>query len=337
MVDKIRWGILSTGKIANAFAQGLQYVEHAELIAVGSRSAESADAFGEKHHIPRRYATYEALAADPDVDIVYIGTPHPFHKDNTLLCLNHGKSVLCEKVFAMNTAEAREMIETARTKRLFLMEAMWTRYVPLFVKLRQMLADRVLGEISFLQADFGFQAAFDPTSRIFAPELGGSALLDVGIYPVSLASLIFQTPPDTMHNLVLKGQTGVDEQVSMQFGYAGGKAANLYCATRYRSPVEAVIVGEKGHLRIHSRWHHSEAMTLSLNGEETQFIAAPIDHNGYRYEAAEATQCLLDGQLESPIMPLDETLAIMQTIDRIQASWRVVGSDEDVTRIAVKS
>jgi predicted dehydrogenase len=316
-----RWGIISTGKIARTFADALKQTEGAELVAVGSRSQESADRFGDEFNIPHCYDTYEGVAADHDVDVVYIGTPHPLHKDNTLMCLESGKAVLCEKPFAMNADDAAEMIWVAREQRLFLMEAMWTRFLPLFVKLRKMLQDQVLGDIHYLNADFGFRAPFDPKHRLFAPELGGSALLDVGIYPVSLASMVFGAP-DRIDTVARLGETGVDEQSSMMFRYLGGKMAALFSSTRLKTPCEATIAGENGFVRIHSRWHQSEAMTLQLDGKEAEFISAPHGGNPYRFEAMEVMRCMKDGMLESPVMKLDESLVIMRTMDIIQEMWK---------------
>jgi predicted dehydrogenase len=323
MLEKIRWGIISTGNIANQFAKGLQFLDDAELVAVGSRTQESADAFGEKYNIPHRHPTYEALAADPDIDAVYVATPHPMHYANTLLCLENGKAVLCEKAFAMTGDEAATMARVAREKNLFLMEAMWTRFLPLYVRLRQMLHDeKVLGEIQFMQADFGFAAKFDPKSRLFAPELGGGALLDVGIYVASLASFVFRDQPQTIRSMAHLGETGVDERTSMQFRYANGGMANLFCATRQQTPVEAIIGGEKGYIRLHPRFYVGTKMTLILNGQDAQEIEIPIaNNNGYQYEAAEVGRCMRAGKLESDIMPLDETVAIMRTLDRVGEVW----------------
>lgn len=324
MAEKIRWGILSTGNIANRFAQGLEFVEDAELVAVGSRSQASADEFGAKYNVPHCHASYEALAADPDVDAIYVATPHSMHHDNAILCLENGKAVLCEKAFSMTSAEAIAMVEKAREKNLFLMEAMWTRWLPLYVRLRQMLQDKVLGEIQLVHADFGFSATFDPKSRLFAPELGGGALHDVGIYVVSLASFAYSgEQPTKINSIAHIGQTGVDERTSMQFGYANGAVANLFCATRQATPVEAIIGGTNGYIRLHPRFYVGSKMTLHLNGQEPQVIEAPVEHNnGYQYEAAEVGRCMREGKLESDVLPLSETVAIMQTLERVMQAWK---------------
>jgi len=319
MAEKIRWGIISTGNIAHQFARGLQAVPDAELLAVGSRSQESADAFGAEFNAPRRYASYEQVASDPDVDAIYIGTPHPYHKDNTLMCLNAGKPVLCEKPFAINTGDAEQMVRLAREKKLFLMEAMWTRYFPLMVRVREMLADGVIGEVRMIQADFGFRTDFNPKHRLFALELGGGALLDVGIYPLSFASMVLGTPTQVVA-LAELGATGSDEQSAFILSYPGGQLAVLSCAVRTETPQEATIIGTEGRIRIHSQFWKPRAMTLTRNGKD-ELIEVPHDGNGYNYEAMEVGDCLRAGRLESDVMPLDETLSLMRTMDAIRSQW----------------
>jgi dihydrodiol dehydrogenase / D-xylose 1-dehydrogenase (NADP) len=320
MMKKIRWGILSTGWIAKKFAQGLSVLPDAEIVAVGSRAQETADAFGDQFGVPHRHASYEALAANPDVDVVYIGTPHPFHKDNSLLCLEAGKAVLCEKPFTINAGEAEEVIALAREKGLFLMEAMWSRYIPIIARLRDLLAEGVIGEVRMLTADLGFRSEFDPKSRLFAPELGGGALLDVGIYPISFASMVFGAP-SRIASLAHMGQTGVDEQAGIVLGYDEGQLAILHTALQTNTAIEATVMGTKGKIRVHSPWFHGTALTLSIEGREDEIISLPYEGNGYNFEAAEVMRCLREGKLESAVMGLDETLAIMQTLDAIRAHW----------------
>jgi dihydrodiol dehydrogenase / D-xylose 1-dehydrogenase (NADP) len=320
MADKIRWGILGTGGIAHKFATGLQAVPEAELVAVGSRTQAAADEFGNTFGVPRRHASYEALANDPEVDVIYVSTPHTLHKDNTLLCLHAGKAVLCEKPFAVNAGEAAEMISLARQKGLFLMEAMWTRYLPAVIKTRQLIAEGVLGEIRMVMADFGFRADFDPQQRLFNPDLGGGALLDAGIYPVSFAAMIFGSPTQVM-SLAQLGQTGVDEQSAYLLGHAEGKLALLASAVSTDLPSEAIVMGTKGRIRLHSPIYCPRSLTLSLPNQADEVIEPPMIGNGYNYEAVEVMNCLRAGKLESEIMPLDETLAIMKTMDQIRAPW----------------
>ncbi len=318
--DKIRWGIIGTGGIARLFARGLEQLTDAELVAVGSRSQQSADEFGDTFNVPRRHASYEALAADPDVDVVYVSTPHPFHYENSLLCLDAGKAVLCEKPFTINAAEAGALIARAREKRLFLMEAMWTRFFPAAYRLRELLAQGVIGDVRMLQADFGFRAAFDPKNRLFAPALGGGALLDVGVYVVSFASMVLGAPRHAV-GLADLGATGVDEQSAMVLGYDGGRLAVLSSAVRTETPQEVLIYGTQGRIRVHRKFFQPQKLTVEVSGAEHTEIEMPMQGNGYHYQAVEVARCLRAGLLESEVMPLDETLTIMQTLDRIRAPW----------------
>jgi predicted dehydrogenase len=320
MTTPIRWGILGTGNIAGQFAQGLTSLDDAELVAVGSRSQESADSFGDRFGVPRRHGSYEALASDPLVDAVYIGTPHSLHKENTIMCLKAGKAVLCEKPFAINAAETREMIAVARERKLFLMEAVWSRFLPLLVKLRELLAEGAIGEVRMLYADFGFRASVNPESRLFNPALGGGALLDVGIYPVSLAHMILGKP-NRIAALAEIGETGVDEQGAMILGFPKGELALLSTAIRTSTPHEATILGTKGSIRLEREWWHGTKLTLQRGDGAPEQLDLPFEGNGYNYEAAEVGRCLREGRLESDVIPLDETLEVMETLDAIRAQW----------------
>jgi predicted dehydrogenase len=319
-MSKTRWGILGTGNIASQFARGLAALDDAELVAVGSRTPESAAAFGEKFGAQRRHGSYAALASDPEVEAIYVATPHPLHKDNTLLCIQAGKAVLCEKPFAINAGEAQEMIAAARARGVFLMEAMWTRFLPHMVRLRELLAAEAIGEVRMLQADFGFRTGFNPQGRLFDPALGGGALLDVGIYTASLASMVFGAP-ERVTSMADLGATGVDEQSALIFGYSGGRLALLSQAIRTSSPHEALLLGTKGKIRVHGSWWKGAPITLSVDGQPDQVIDVPSVGNGYNYEAAEVGRCLREGRTESEVMPLDETLAIMRSLDEVRGQW----------------
>lgn len=319
-MEKIRWGIISTGNIAGRFADGLRNLPDAELVAVASRNQENADDFGDRYDVPRRYPTYEALAADPDIDAVYIGTPHVFHRENALLCLENDKAVLLEKPFAMNATEAADIIRVARERGIFIMEAMWTRFLPAIARIRELLKSGVLGQIELFQADFGFRPPYDPEGRLYNPKLGGGALLDIGIYPVSFAWMIFGKP-QKMVSTVHIGGTGVDEASSIIFDYGGGRMAAVSISMLAKSPTRAIIVGTEGRIEIPGRFFVPQEFTLTLHEKEPARIALPMDGNGYAHEAAEVARCLRAGKTESDIMPLDETLAIMQTLDEIRAQW----------------
>ncbi len=316
----VRWGILGTGRIAGLFAQGLAVVPEAQLVAVGSRTQEAADAFGERFGAARRHGSYAALAADPEIDVIYVATPHPLHHDNTLLCLRAGKAVLCEKPFALNATEARAMVAEARARGLFLMEAMWSRFYPAFDHLREVLATEALGEVRLLAADLGFRAAINPQGRLFNAALGGGALLDVGVYVVSLASLILGRPT-SIASVAHLGTTGVDEQAGILLGYADGQIAQLQTAIRTNTRHEATLMGTTGALRLGLDWHKPDRLTLTRPGQPEEIIPAPFTGNGYNYEVAAVSASLRAGQTEHPFMPLDETIAIMETLDAIRAQW----------------
>jgi len=318
MTDTIRWGILGTGNIAASFAHGLAALDDAELIAVGSRTAESAAAFAERFAIPHRHGSYDALASDPDVDAIYVATPHPLHHANALLCLRAGKAVLCEKPFTLNAGQAEQVIEEARRRKLFLMEAMWTRFLPHMTHIRDLIANGAIGEVRMVKADFCFRTAFDPAHRLFDPALGGGALLDVGVYPVALASMVFGAPAQ-ISSVADIGATGVDEQVGIVCRYAGGQLAILSAATRTDTPPEAIVAGTDGCIRVHHSWWAPTSFTLERADQPPETIAPPTVGNGYNYEAAEVMRCIRAGAMESPVMPLDETLSIMRMLDTIRA------------------
>jgi len=316
----VRWGIIGRGWIAEFFAAGLRALTDAELVAVGSRRQQTAEEFGDKLGVPRRHGSHEALANDPGVDVIYVATPHQAHKRTTLLCLAAGKPVLCEKPFAINAGEADEMIAAARRHNLFLMEAMWTRLTPVMVKVRALIAEDAIGEVRMLSADFGFRATFERVPRLFDPASGGGALLDVGVYLVSLASMVLG-PPARIVSLPTMGGMGVDEQAAVILGHANGALSILSTAIRTRTPVVATIMGTDGMIEIHRDWYRPSAFTLTVPGKEPEHFDIPLEGNGYNYEAAEVMRCLRAGLTESPILPLDETRSVMQTLDEIRAQW----------------
>ncbi len=328
-MEKVRWGILGTGAIARQFVQGLNSVPEAQVLAVGSRSSASAQEFADRRSIPRRHASYDDLASDPDVDVVYIATPHPFHAENATLCLEAGKAVLCEKPFCVNAAEAERVVELAREKRLFIMEGMWTRFFPLMEEVRRLVSAGAIGEVRMLNVDFGFRADLDPASRLFDQRLGGGALLDVGVYCVSFAAMILGRPSGSV-GISHLGETGVDEQASVVLEHEGGRLANLSIGIRTTTPQEATIMGTEGYVRIHAPWWRPKSMTIHRPGEESETVDAPVSGNGFNYEAAEVMRCLEAGKTESDIMPLDETISVMRTMDSIRAAWGLRYPGEEV-------
>ncbi|MDE2951236.1 MAG: Gfo/Idh/MocA family oxidoreductase [Chloroflexota bacterium] len=321
MTDSIRWGLIGLGSISRKFAAGLGALPDAEVYAVASRSGEKADAFGAEFGASKCYGSYEALANDPDVDVVYIGTPHTYHLSNTLLCLKAGKHALCEKPFAVNRAQAQEMVDCARANKRFLMDAFWTRFFPGMVKLRELLADDVIGDVMLLQVDFGFRMGqILPEHRLFNPELGGGALLDVGVYCVQLASMVFGKQPSEILSQCTLGSTGVDELSATIFKYSDYELATIATAIRLNTPQEARIIGSKGVIALSEWWRPSE-MTVAVSGQEPETLKFQNEGNGFNYEAAAVGDCIRSGLIECDVMPLDETLAIMDTMDRIRAVW----------------
>ena len=319
MTTPFRWGILGTGGIAHKFATGLSVLTDAKLVAVGSRTQASADKFADEFNAPRRHASYEALANDPEVEAIYIATPHPFHKDNTLLCLNAGKAVLVEKPFALNATEAQQMIDLSRQKKVFLMEAMWSRFLPAIVRTRELIVSGAIGEVRMLNADFGFRTNFNPKSRLFDLALGGGALLDVGIYPISLAFMLFGTPK-TVAAQAHFSETGADDQNAIVFSYDQGQLALLSSASRTNTAHEAIIYGTDGSIRIPD-WWHGQKLIVNINGKPTETLDIPHLGNGYPHEAIEVASCVRAGKIESETMPLDESLAIIRTMDTIRSQW----------------
>ena len=319
--NMIRWGIMSTGGIAEKFANGLSVLPDAKLVAVGSRTQASADDFGDRFGVPNRHGSYEALANDPEVDVIYIGTPHPFHHANALLCLEAGKHVLLEKPFAMNLAETKEIIEKAKEKNVFLMEAMWMWFIPIVRKAKEIVESGEIGTPNFLSADFGFYREFDPAHRLFNPDLGGGTLLDIGVYPISFTSLMFGIPPKEMKVDAVMGETGVDEVSTFTFKYEDGKVAHLNCTFRAATTREAVVAGEKGLVRVHREFWCGDSLSVELEDSPDYTVELPKEGNGYNYEAAEVMQCIRDGKLESDVMPHAETLRIMTLLDDIRAEW----------------
>lgn len=318
MSTPIRWGILGTGSIAKKFAQGLAVLPDARLVAVGSRAVATAQAFGQQFNVPRCHAAYEALARDPEVDAIYISTPHSLHCDNTRCCLGEGKAVLCEKPFAINADQAGRMIAEARKRQLFLMEAMWTRFLPVMARVRQWLPE--IGQPRLVNADFGFRANFNPQSRLFAPELGGGALLDVGIYVLAFASMVLGPHPTRVASAAHLAPTGVDEQSSLLLSYPDGAQATLTCAVRTTTPQEARIIGTDGMILVESPFWCGTVATLRTASGRVR-AEFPLQGNGYNYEAAEVMRCLREGEQESRIMPLDETLALARLMDQIRSQW----------------
>jgi predicted dehydrogenase len=313
----IRWGILATGAIARAFVSDLALLPDAEVTAVGSRSQEAAERFAAAHGIPRAHGRWEALAADPDVDVIYVATPHSAHHAAALTCLRAGKAVLCEKPLTLNLAQAEELAETARSNGVFLMEAMWMRFFPAMHTICGLIADGTIGDVTAVQADFGLSGSFDVTHRLRAPELGGGALLDLGVYPVTFAHIMLGAP-DRIESWAQLTPEGVDENTGMILGYPSGALAALTCSLVGDTPRTAAITGTRGRIELPRDFYRPAGFTLVRGDADPEYVPAPFEGLGYHLEAAEVQRCLREGLLESPIAPLAETLAVMSTLDAVR-------------------
>jgi predicted dehydrogenase len=316
MTASVRWGILGTGKIAKAFANALKDTPGAVLAAVGSRTLDGAQAFTAEFG-GTAYGSYEELANASDVDLIYVGTPHPMHAENVRMALEAGKGVLCEKAFTVNREEAEELVALARSKKLFLMEAMWTRYLPALAEVRRIVASGEIGKVRQVIADLGFNAGFGPEHRVFNPVLGGGALLDIGIYPLSIAVALLG-PVDSVLAQADIGDTGVDEQTTFLLKHSGGGMSVCSCSLRARLPSELTIAGELGHVRMNSMFHRAQTVTVTRADGVSRTVATPFLGNGYVHEAIEAQRCWQEGLIESPSMTLDDTLALMGVMDEVR-------------------
>ena len=318
----LRWGILGTGGIARTFTADLLTLPDHEVVAVGSRSAESAEAFASAHGIPRAHASYQALADDTGVDVVYVATPHSGHASAALTCIAAGRGVLVEKPITVDAASASEVVDAARAAGVFCMEAMWTRFNPAIARLRELIADGAIGELVSVQADFGFAAEYDPAGRLFDPALGGGALLDLGIYPISLASMLLGEP-STVLATGGTAPTGVDANTGILLGYPSGAVAVLHCSLRGGTPMRAAIVGTQGRVELPAPFFKPDALTLHRDGAEPVHERFTLPGLGYTFQAEEVARCVRAGRTESDLMPLDETLAIMRTLDRAREAVAV--------------
>ncbi|HTU72182.1 MAG TPA: Gfo/Idh/MocA family oxidoreductase [Trebonia sp.] len=313
----LRWGILGTGGIARHFTRDLLLAGHS-VAAVGSRTSESAQRFARLFELPAAHASYESLVADPSVDLVYVATPHPFHYPNARLALEAGKHVLVEKPFTLNAVQAQRLVTHAADRGLLVLEAMWTRWLPHMARLRQIVADGVIGEPRSMSADHTQLLPDDPAHRLNALELGGGALLDLGIYPVSFASELFGAPQSVQAVATFK-QTGADAQVATMFQYAGGQIATTYSSSVTRGPNVAVVLGSQGRIEIDSVWYTPTGLRVyDKDGTLTSQVHPVVEGRGMQFQAAEAERLVSEGQIASDILPPQETVAIMATLDTIR-------------------
>ncbi|MEU0739212.1 Gfo/Idh/MocA family oxidoreductase [Streptomyces sp. NPDC006134] len=318
--EKVRWGILATGGIAAAFTADLVDLPDAEIVAVASRTEEAARAFAGRFGVPRAYGDWAGLAADEDVDVVYVATPHAAHRAAAGLCLEAGRNVLCEKPFTLNVREAAELVTLARARGRFLMEAMWMYCNPLVRRLKALVDDGAIGEVRTVQADFGLSGPFPPSHRLRDPAQGGGALLDLGVYPVSFAQLLLGEPSDVAARAVLSPE-GVDLQTGALLSWESGALASVHCSLVGGTATSASVTGSLGRIDLPSGFFDPDRFVLHRDGREPEeFAADPADgpRAGYRHEAREVMRALRAGETESPLVPLDGTLAVMRTLDTIR-------------------
>jgi predicted dehydrogenase len=316
MSDVVRWGILGTGRISKTFARALKDTPGAVLAGVGSRTREAAEGFAREFG-GAAYGSYEELVAADDVDLVYVGTPHPMHFENVRMALNAGKGVLCEKPFTMNRPEAEELVALARAKKLFLMEAMWTRFMPALAEVRRIVESGEIGPVHQVNAELGFKSEAGPEHRLFNLALGGGALLDLGIYPLSIAVALLGPVAKVTAQADL-GPTGVDEQTGFLLRHRDGGMSVCSCSLRARLPSELTIAGERGHVRMNTMFHHAQTVTVLRADGVNRTVPTPFIGNGYVHEVIEAQRCWKAGLIESPGMTHADSLDLMGVMDEVR-------------------
>ena len=309
----VRWGVVGPGRIASKVVPDFAHVPGAEVVAVASRSAERAGAFAAEHGIPRTHDSYRAIVEDDGVDVLYIATPHPQHRAVALAALRAGKAVLVEKAFTVTPSATREIADLAVETGVFAMEAMWTRFQPAIVRARELIADGALGEVRAVQADLGVQPPVDPTDRFYAAALGGGALFDVGVYPISFAQMVLGTP-DTVVAHGLVDPSGVDVEEAVLLGWSDGRSASLFASIRCATPGQARIFGSDGWIDVLPRFHHPDTIVVHRGDREPEELTLPATGGGYSHELREVTECVAAGRSESAVMPLADTVAVQDVM-----------------------
>jgi predicted dehydrogenase len=327
----IRWGIASTGKMAEGFVRDFAHVPDATITAVGSRRPESAADFAARHDIPTAHGSYRALVEDPDVDVIYVATPHPQHHAIARAAIEAGKAVLVEKAFTATLAGAQELADLARERGVFCMEAMWTRFQPIVAHARELIAAGEIGELRMAQADLGAFRAYDEADRLFAPHLGGGATLDLGVYVISIAEH-FLGRPDRVDAAGKLFPNGADASISILLGYDNGRSASLLASLESETPGRAVIAGTRGSIELVPRFHHPDTLVLRRNGQPAETIVRAPVGRGYCHEAIEVNRCLSLGLTESPVVTLQDTLDVQWTMEQVLSQLGITHT-EDTTPI----
>jgi dihydrodiol dehydrogenase / D-xylose 1-dehydrogenase (NADP) len=317
----VRWGLIGAGNISAKFAKALNALENTEITAIASRDIDKARGFAERFHVKKAYGSYEEMIRDPELDVIYIGTPHTEHRANAKLCIINKKAVLCEKPFTLNYEEAKELAALARENEVFLMEAMWSKFLPATKVVKQWIDNKLIGDVKFMNVSFGYQMEFDPRHRVFDPALGGGALLDVGVYPVSYVIHLIGRMPDQVVGSAFLGSSGIDEINSITMKYKEGILASISSAITANTGNEAVIIGDRGRIVVPNFWTAESAEAYDSSGKLIDTFLHPFTSNGYVYEAEEVNRCIREGKKQSDILPLSDTLDIMKLLDDIRADW----------------
>ncbi len=317
-----KWGILGTGRIAGKFVEDLKLLPNACLYAVGSRNKIRAENFAYEHGIPNAYGSYEGLASDPGVDIIYIATPHPEHYPNSILCFECKKAVLCEKPVAMNQRQFEQMVNKAEEKGCFFMEALWTRFIPSFIRCKEIVNKGLIGKVRIIESDFCFNAPVNPEGRIYNPKLGGGSLLDIGLYTLFFALEIGSKIVEIEAKASF-ASTGVDETCSMLLKHSEGEISVLFCSIATSGRVESIIHGSRGMIRLNRMWHTPTSMDLIPDNEPPQRVEFPEPAHGYQYEAAEVMKCLDEDRIESTIWNWEKSRQLIALLDRIRGIARI--------------
>jgi predicted dehydrogenase len=328
MSKRYKWGILAPGKMSAKFTTGIKLLDNAELYAVGSRDLNRAKQFAENYGFKKYYGSYDELARDPEIDIIYVASPHSHHLEHTLLCLKNGKNVMCEKAFSINSREAEAMINEAKKQDLFLMEALWPPFQPFYIKAKEILKSGILGRIVHLHGYFSFNPPFDPADRKFNLSLGGGSLLDIGIYPV-IDALSFIGVPDEIKASAAFSPTGSEESISAIFKYNDDRLATIYSSFKTNIGIGCNLLCEKGNMIVSRGRDMNQKVILSLHGQDSQEYVFNPPAMGYHFEAEEVMRCLGEGRKESSIVPHSFSLDLMKTLDRIRKNAGIVFPGRD--------
>jgi predicted dehydrogenase len=315
-MKKYKWGILGAARIADKFVEGLKILPNAELYAIAARSAERAETFKQKHGFAKAFGSYKEMLADPALDIVYIGTTNNLHFEHAMLCMEAGKAVLCEQPFASNLWQVQQMVNKAREKNVFLMEALWSLFIPSMIQFKAQMENGAIGRPLLFQCTFGFPLPFDPHHRVYDPALGGGSVPDIGIYPIFTAMYLFGKP-ESIQVMSVPAPTGTDWTTSVLLKHKNKQISMLASSFETRLDNEARLYGEGGYLKLHSMFHHSERLSLCVHDTQETEIPLSLTGNGYNYEAAEVMNCLDKALIESPVLPHSFSIELMQVLDEV--------------------